>query len=470
MMPENSAESRGDQLATLRAIHHQMLTDPVVDELLAEAQTDNSLDEWQRANLREMMRCHLHATAVASDLVEALSKATTACESIWRAARPESDFAAVRDSLAEVLNLVRQSAISKSEGLGCTPYDALLDEHSPGVTGDVVDDVFADLEIFLPELLAQVLERQRAGTPVLELEGPFPPDAQRTLGMTLMAQIGFDFDKGRLDTSLHPFSSGTPDDLRITTRYEEDDFTTGLMGVLHETGHALYEAGLPKDWRCQPVGEARGMDIHESQSLLMEMQACRSMPFLEFAAPLMRDAFNRDGPAWQPDNLFRLYTRVAPGFIRVDADEVTYPAHIILRHGLERAMIAGDLTIDDLQAAWADGMQKYLGIVPPDDRLGCLQDIHWFDGAFGYFPSYTLGAMAAAQFFDTALTAVPELPEALSSGNFKPLMGWLRENVHSKGSFSETPALIESATGKQLDPAIFKNHLRTRYLGAEAPG
>lgn len=470
MMPVNSAESRGNQLATLRALHHQMLTDPAMEDLLAGAATDNSLDEWQRANLREMTHTHTHATAVASDLVEALSQATTACESVWRAARPEADYAAVQDLLGEVLNLVRQSAVAKGERLGCSPYDALLDEHSPGVSGAVVDNLFADLEIFLPDLLAQVLERQDASPPILELEGPFSPAAQEALGKQLMSQIGFDFGKGRLDISLHPFSSGTPDDLRITTRYEEDDFTTGLMGILHETGHALYEAGLPEKWRCQPVGEARGMDVHESQSLLMEMQACRSMPFLEYAAPLMRQAFDSDGPAWQPDNLYRLYTRVKPGFIRVDADEVTYPAHIILRHGLERSMIDGSLEVADLPDAWAEGMQKYLGLTPPDDRLGCLQDIHWYDGAFGYFPSYTLGAMAAAQFYDAATRALPSIPEALSAGNFAPLMDWLRTNVHGNGSRYETPDLIEKATGQPLDPEIFKRHLRTRYLGESRPG
>lgn len=470
MMPTHSAESRGGQLSTLRALHHQLLTDPDMADLLDDAASDKTLDDWQRANLREMSRKYLHATAVESDLVEALSKATTACEALWRAARPNADFQAVRESLKEVLNLVSQSATAKGERLGCDPYDALLDEHSPGVSGAVVDALFADLEIFLPDLLAQVLERQDTASSILGLEGPFAADAQESLGKKLMAKIGFDFNRGRLDTSLHPFSSGTPDDLRITTRYEEKDFTTGLMGVLHETGHALYEAGLPKDWRCQPVGEARGMDVHESQSLLMEMQACRSIPFLEFAAPLMREAFGADGPAWQADNLYRMYTHVQPGYIRVDADEVTYPAHVILRHGLERAMIAGDLAVNDLPVAWADGMQKYLGLVPPDDRLGCLQDIHWFDGAFGYFPSYTLGAMAAAQFYDAAKRAVPDLATALSEGDFTPLMDWLRANVHSHGSRHETPELIEKATGQPLDPEIFKAHLRDRYLQEITPG
>jgi carboxypeptidase Taq len=234
--------------------------------------------------------------------------------------------------------------------------------------------------------------------------------------------------------------------------------------VLHETGHALYEKGLPHAWRHQPVGEARGMAVHESQSLLVEMLACRGRAFLDYAAPLMREAFNGQGPAWAPDNLHRLAIRVAPGFIRVDADEITYPMHVILRYRLERDMIAGRLAVDDLPAAWNAGMQELLGITPPDDTRGCLQDIHWYDGAWGYFPTYTLGALCAAQLFDTALAAVPNIPDAIRRGDFSPLLGWLRAHVHSKGSLLMTEELIQQATGKPLGTEAFRRHLERRYL------
>jgi carboxypeptidase Taq len=280
-----------------------------------------------------------------------------------------------------------------------------------------------------------------------------------------MAAVGFDFEHGRLDTSLHPFCGGVPDDVRITTRYDEADFSSALMAVLHETGHALYERGLPADWRLQPVGQARGMSVHESQSLLIEMQACRGPEFIGFAAPLIREAFGGDGPAWQADNLTRHYHRVGRGLIRVDADEVTYPAHVILRYRLERAMLAGDLPLADLPAAWNEGLEALLGIRPPDDRLGCLQDIHWYDGAWGYFPTYTLGAMSAAQLYAAAQAAVPEIPEAIGRGDFAPLLGWLRENVHAKGALLSTDELLTAATGRPLDPEVFKAHLRARYLG-----
>jgi carboxypeptidase Taq len=252
--------------------------------------------------------------------------------------------------------------------------------------------------------------------------------------------------------------------VRITTRYEESDFHRALQGVLHETGHAMYERGLPEAWRRQPVGRARGMSLHESQSLLIEMQVCRSRAFQLFAAPILRDVFGAEGPAWEAENLYRLGTRVARSFIRVDADEVTYPAHVILRYRLERALLAGDLALKDLPGAWSDGMRALLGIVPPDDRQGCLQDIHWFDGAFGYFPTYTLGAMTAAQLFAAAQRANPGIVPGIAKGDFAPLMTWLRANVHGQASRFSTAEIITQATGKPLDPAIFERHLRARYI------
>jgi carboxypeptidase Taq len=279
-----------------------------------------------------------------------------------------------------------------------------------------------------------------------------------------MQAVGFDFRHGRLDESHHPFCGGVPDDVRLTTRYEADDFMPGIMGVLHETGHALYDQGLPPEWRHQPVGEARGMSIHESQSLIIEMQACRSREFIAFAAPLMREAFGGTGPAWEPDNIHAHYIHVERSLIRVDADEVTYPAHVILRYRLERALIAGDMTLADLPVAWHDGMRELLGLAPPNDALGCLQDLHWYAGSWGYFPTYTLGAMSAAQLFQAARRAVPEMPAALSRGDFRPLLGWLRTHVHGKGSFLSTLDLLAKATGRPLDPRAFEAHLEERYL------
>ena len=390
--------------------------------------------------------------------------ATSKCETIWRAARRDADYAAVLPALTEVLSFTRRKGEALSAAFGVDLYDALLDAFEPDGRSADIDPVFDAYAAFLPDFLDDVLARQRR-QPAPELPpGPFPIERQRALVRRMAETVGLDFESARLDESLHPFSAGIPEDSRITTRYDEADFTQALMGVLHETGHAMYERGRPAAWRYQPVGDARGMTLHESQSLLVEMQVCRSAAFMAWAAPVIRDAFDGAGPAWDPDNLARLALRVEPGFIRVDADEVTYPAHVILRYRLERSMLSGDLALADLPGAWNDGLRALLGVTPPDDRLGCLQDIHWYDGAWGYFPTYTLGAMAAAQIFAAARRADPSIAPALGKGNFGPLMAWLRANIHAKGSFLSTGAILRQATGRTLNAAAFQDHLRARYL------
>lgn len=466
VMPDGGASARAEQLATLKVVCHEILTGPALPDLLLGAETQNDLDAWQRANLAEMRRLWVHATAVPADLVEALSKACSTCERRWRDARPASDFAAVLPDMQHVLDLVREVAAAKASRLGKIPYEALLDEYEPGGSVSEIDRLFGDVAEFLPGLIDGAIARQETYPAPSPLPGPFPVEEQRAVGLKLMERLGFDFAYGRLDVSLHPFCGGTPDDVRITTRYDEADFGRALMGVLHETGHALYERGLPAAWRRQPVGNARGMSLHESQSLLVEMQACRSREFIDFVAPLLREAFGGNGSAWEADNLYRLNTRVARSLIRVDADEVTYPAHVILRYRLERAMIAGDLALTDLPAAWNDGMRELVGVVPPDDRHGCLQDIHWYDGAWGYFPTYTLGAMTAAQLFDAAKQADPRILPSISRGDFAPLLAWLRANVHDKGSRYSTAEIIEQATDRPLNARVFERHLRARYLAA----
>jgi carboxypeptidase Taq len=464
IMPEGGAAARAEQLATLRLIAHQHLVAPEIEALLAEAHAaSNALGEWQRANLREMRRRWLHATAVTGALVEAESRACSECEAVWRRGRLENDFAAVLPGLERILHIEREIAAVKAERLGTSPYEALLDQYEPGASVAEIDRLFDEIAGFLPDLIEGALNRQ-AALPPAPPSGPFPIETQRRLAMRLMERIGFDFSHGRLDVSAHPFCGGTPEDVRITTRYNEDDFARALMGVLHETGHALYQRGLPVEWRLQPVGRARGMAMHESQSLLLEMQVCRSRAFLTYATPIIREAFGGDGPEWEVDALYRRQIRVRRGLIRVDADEVTYPAHVILRYRLERAMLAGDLAPAELPGAWAAGMHEMLGVAPDDDREGCLQDIHWYDGNWGYFPTYTLGALIAAQLFEAARRDVPGLLHAIAEGEFAPLLGWARERVHSKGSLLSTAELVEIATGRPLGTASFERHLRDRYL------
>ncbi|MFU8805478.1 MAG: carboxypeptidase M32 [Bradymonadaceae bacterium] len=464
MMPAGGAEARGEQIATLKVMHHGLMMDPRLGDWLMEAEGDPSLDVWQQANVREMKNRWIHDTAVPAELVEEFSRAGSQCETVWRTARKDNDFPRLATHLQKVLELTRRVAGFKGEALGCSPYDALLDTFEPGASSERIDVVFDDLAEFLPPFLEEVLAHQeRRGEPIRP-PGPFAADTQKVLAKRLMTQLGFDFNHGRLDTSLHPFCGGVPDDVRITTTYHEDDFLFSLMAVLHETGHALYERGLPSRWRHQPVGNARGMSMHESQSLLVEMQASRSSHFVHYLAPLLREAFGGEGKAWEEENLYRLVTRVERGLIRVDADEVTYPAHVILRYRLEKKMIEGSLDIADLPEAWNEAMGELIGVVPPDDRDGCMQDIHWMDGAFGYFPTYTLGALTAAQLFHSAANAESDVIPGLERGDFNPLMGWMKEHVHEQGCLLSTDELLTQATGQPLDPSFFKAHLRSRYL------
>jgi carboxypeptidase Taq len=309
---------------------------------------------------------------------------------------------------------------------------------------------------------AEALQARRPA-PVMP-QGPFPTALQESLCRSLSQRAGLEADHSRLDRSTHPFCGGIPADVRITTRYDEANFAKSLLGVMHETGHALYERGLPQDYARQPVGYAAGMAAHESQSLIVEMQACRSDAYLGWLGKELHTTFKGDAAPYGAANLGRLWRRIERGFIRVDADEMTYPAHVIMRFELEQALISGDLHVADLPAAWNDALHALLGITPPDDAHGVLQDIHWYDGLFGYFPSYTLGAMAAAQLMNAARKQVSGLDAALGQGDFGPLLGWLRQNVHSQGSLLGFNDLMRQATGKPLDPKDFEAHLDARYL------
>jgi len=463
-MPAGGAAARAEQLAALKLVMHEALADPALPDLLDEADGENDLDAWQRANVAEMRRDVAHATAVPADLVAALSRASTGCEMLWRKARPANDFAAILPHLEKVLSLTREVAAAKGAALGKSPYDALLDAYEPGGSTATIDRLFAELAAVLPDMIEDALERQASRPPPLKPEGPFAIKAQRELGVALMKRLGFDFDRGRLDISAHPFTGGTSSDVRLTTRYDERDFRQSLMAVLHECGHALYELGLPAEWARQPVGAARGMSLHESQSLLVEMQLCRGRAFMSFAAPIVRDALGGTGAAWEAENLYRLGTRVERSLIRVDADELTYPAHVMLRYRLERALVAGEMAVADLPREWQRGMRELIGVAPPTDTVGCLQDIHWYEGAWGYFPTYTLGAMNAAQLFAAATAADPAIAAGVAGGDFAPLLRWLRRNVHGKAASRSTDQIMTEATGRPTETAPYIAHLRGRYL------
>jgi len=462
MMPPGGNEARAAAEAELQALIHRQRTDPAMGGWIAAAGSER-LGDWEVANLREIARDWREACALPDDLIEAKALAGARCEHAWRSQRPANDWRGFLENFREIVRLSREEAQRLSDHLGLAPYDALLDRFEPGVRGADIDRIFGDVRTWLPGLIENVQARQSQHPPV-DAQGPFPVDAQRALNREVMALLGFDFKAGRLDESAHPFSGGVPEDVRLTTRYSEDDFARSLLGTIHETGHARYEQNLPRQWLDQPVGSARSYGIHESQSLSFEMQLARSRPFLGLLAPLLKKHFG-DQPAFDPDNLYRLWTRVKPGLIRVDADEVTYPAHVILRYEIERPLIEGSIEPEDVPALWDEKMKSLQGLDTRGNyRDGCLQDVHWTDGAFGYFPSYTLGAMYAAQWFAAMRRDAPDLDARIAAGDLTAVFDWQRDHIWSQGSRWTTPELVDRASGETLNPAHFRQHLEHRYL------
>ena len=466
MMPPAGNEARAAAEAELSALIHRTRTDPRLETWL-KAAGQETLDDVAQANLREIRRDWRSANALPESLVEAKTLAGARCEHAWRSQRKANDWKGFLENFREVLRLSREEAKLLAAETGLAPYDALMDRFEPGVRATDIDRIFGDVRSWLPDLVARARAKQ-ADEAVLVPQGPFPVAAQRALNREVMGLLGFDFEAGRLDESAHPFSGGVPEDVRLTTRYSEDDFARSLLGTIHETGHARYEQNLPREWLGQPIGTARSYGIHESQSLSCEMQLARSRSFIGLLAPLLKKHFG-DQPAFDPDNLYRLWTRVQPGFIRVDADEVTYPAHVILRYEIERPLVEGEIEAEDIPALWDEKMQALLGLDTRGNyRDGCLQDVHWTDGAFGYFPSYTLGAMYAAQWFAVIRRAAPDLDARIATGDVKPVFDWQREFIWSQGCRWSTPELVMRASGEALNPAHFRSHLERRYLGNQA--
>ncbi|MDT9000302.1 carboxypeptidase M32 [Paucibacter sp. APW11] len=463
-MPSKGNEARSEAMAEMGGLIHQLATDPQLKDLLARAEQEQ-LDEVQGANLREIQRSWRAANALPQALVEAKSLAASRCEHAWREQRQRNDWAGHVDGLREVVRLAREEARHLAEASGLSLYDALLDQYEPGMRSTEVDRVFGDLRQWLPGLI-QAVGAKQAKEPTLEPQGPFPKSAQRALGEDAMRLLGFDFEAGRLDESAHPFCGGVPEDVRMTTRYRVDSFLPSLMGTIHETGHGSYEQGLRRDWLGQPIAQARSMGLHESQSLSFEMQLGSHPAFVELLRPLIVKHLG-DQPAFESANLHRLMTRVQPGTIRVDADEVTYPAHVILRYEIERPLIEGQIEVDDIPALWDAKMMELLGLDTRGNyKDGCMQDVHWGSGLIGYFPCYTLGAMYAAQWFAAMRREMPDLDQRIARGELGAVFDWLRERIWTQGSRWETPELVQRASGETLNPAHFRAHLQSRYLGA----
>jgi carboxypeptidase Taq len=465
-MPPKGNEARSSALAELAGHLHRLRTDAELRSLMQRA-ADEPLSALQHANLREMEREWRRANVLPAALLEAQSMANSRCEHAWRSQRPANDWAGFVPNLREVLRLAREEAARLADETGMSRYDALMDRYEPGMTSATVDRVFGDLRTWLPGLIAAAVDNQ-ARHPFIVPAGPFPIAAQMALCRRVVDMLGFDFDAGRLDVSTHPFSGGVPEDVRITTRYNALDFEQSLMGTIHETGHGRYEQNLPREWLGQPIAQARSMAIHESQSLAFEMQLGRSRAFARLLAPLLAEHFGMQD-AFEPENLYRFLTRVEPSLIRVDADEVSYPAHVILRHEIERALIEGEIEPDDIPALWDERMQALLGLDTRGNyKDGPMQDVHWASGSFGYFPCYTLGAMYASQWFAAIRRATPDVERQVAAGNSSPIFDWLRDNIWLQASRWTTDELARRASGESLNPAHFKAHLEARYLTAQA--
>ncbi|EPO0036570.1 carboxypeptidase M32 [Vibrio cholerae] len=488
VMPSGGAEARSQAMAELSVHIHGLMTQPQLADWFAEAESE-TLNIEQQATLREMKRQWQQATVLPEALVEAQSLAGSKCEHAWRSQRKNNDWAGFEKNWAEVVKLSQEEAQIRAEATGKTPYDAMLELYEPGTTTEQLNRVFSDVKTWLPSLIDVVIEKQSSES-FIAPKGHYPAESQKALGLDVMKLLQFDFNHGRLDESVHPFCGGVPSDVRITTRYNESEFVQSLMGIVHETGHARYEQGLPKHLAGTPAGEARSMGIHESQSLFFEMQVGRSPAFIAHLAELAGKHFSAmNDPVFRVENIQKLYTRVQKDFIRVDADELTYPAHVILRFEIERDLMNGKIKHSDVPELWDQKMQAYLGLstkgndqngcmqdihwtehksimstAKHDYKNGCLQDIHWCDGSFGYFPSYTLGAMYAAQFMASIRKTI-DVDDVIRSGNLTPIFTWLSKNIWSKGSLLTTDELVKAATGEVLNPEHFKNHLKSRYLG-----
>jgi carboxypeptidase Taq len=460
-MPRQGSAHRAEQMALLARMGHEAFTAPIIGELLNAVESSGDGDADVQANVREIRRLHNRAVKLPKELVEELARVTTRAQQAWQEARQANDFAAFRPWLEKVVALKRQEAAAV--GYKTVPYDALLDEYEPGATAAEITRLFAALREDLVPLIAAIkASGRRPRRDVLERD--YPVDRQRVFGEAAAAAIGFDFAAGRLDVTTHPFCSGIgPGDCRITTRYNPRFFNEAFFGVLHESGHAIYEQGLDPAHYGTPLGSFASLGIHESQSRLWENQVGRGRPFWEHFFPRARQVFHEALYDVALDDFFFAINDVQPSFIRVEADEATYNLHIILRFELEQAILSGDLQPIDVPGAWNEKFKKSFGLTVPSDAQGCLQDIHWSMGGLGYFPTYTLGNLYAAQFMEQARTDLPGLEDDFRRGEFDRLKGWLNEKIHRPGQRYRAGQLCERVTGRPLSHQPLLAYLRGKY-------
>jgi carboxypeptidase Taq len=461
MMPPNASNLRAEQLAWLSSSGHLKMTDLRIGELLIELENDEKLNEVQSGNLRLIRKSYDKATKLPTKFVIEVAKHRSKSMVTWTEARAKNDFSIFRDDLKKMIDLVRQEA----DYLGYEElrYDALLDNYESGLTVSRLDPLFTNLRESVAPLIKSVMANGKRPNMEWVERSTWIQQGQEFLSQKVSESIGFDFDAGRRDASTHPFCGGpNPDDVRWTTRYSEAEPFGSLYGSMHETGHGLYEQGRPRALDFQPVGKANGLGIHESQSRLWENQIGRSLAFCEWSLPLWAESFPDNMIDVTPEDIWRSVNLIEPSLIRVEADEATYNLHIMIRYEIEKMLISGDIEVDDLPKVWNNMYEEFLGVIPPNDTLGVLQDVHWSMGAFGYFPTYTLGNLYSAQLLTTARKDLGDLESQIKEGDFLPLLDWMRENIHSRGSILEPALLIEEATGSPPSSYEFIDYLKNK--------
>ncbi|WP_118134906.1 carboxypeptidase M32 [Oceanicella sp. SM1341] len=459
MMPERGAELRSEQCAAVEACIHRLRADPRIPDWAA-AIDPKTLDPAGCVTLREAVRAHRRATRIPAALAEEIARVTALSQGIWARARAARRFADFAPSLGRIVALRREEADCIAEP-GQSRYDALLEDYEPGMTTAVLSPLLTGMR---PRLTALAERVAHSGHVAPRLEGSFPKAAQMELARRVATTLGYDWSAGRLDLSVHPFSSGTGGDARITTRVVETDPLNCLYSTIHEVGHACYEQGINPALLLSPAGRWASMGVHESQSRLFENQIGRSRAFCEWLYPQMRAVYGDIGVTG-PDALHAAVNRVETGFIRTEADEVHYNLHILLRFELEQALISGALAVEDLEEAWNAAFLRDFHRPVTDPADGVLQDVHWSVGLFGYFPTYSLGNILAGELFAALRAAVPTLEADLARGDAGPALGWLRRNVHVHGSLKPPMQLVEDATGHAPQAGALLGYLEAKFAG-----
>lgn len=459
-MPPQGGEIRSRQMATLAGIAHQYITAPELEHGVAALLTDTSISATEKANLSVTATDIAKRKKLPATHVEALSKAISDGFQAWQTARQQDDYSLFIPHLAKLVALKRQEA----EYLGYTahPYDALLNEFEPGTTSADVVKVFDELKPGLQNLINQIAAKPKPDNAFMHLH--YPQAAQWGFGIDLLKQMGYNFEAGRQDLSAHPFTIAfNSHDVRVTTRVAEDDIAEMIWSCIHEGGHALYEQGLPFDSYGLPAAEAASLGIHESQSRFWENNIGRSLPYWEYNYPALQALFPDNLKNTSVTDFYKATNRVEPSLIRTAADELTYHFHIIIRFELELALLDGSLSVDDLPEAWNAKYKAYLGVDVPSDAMGVLQDVHWSHAGIGYFPTYTLGSLYAAQFYNAAAQALPNITSLISTGNLAPILQWLRTNIHPKGRTYTSAEICQTVTGQTLNPQAFLAYATAKY-------